>query len=75
MKGESKVAQLSVVAQWSAGRRTPPSMGFSRQEYWSGVPLPSLNNVLHMDKRKKEHDGGNNEKTIKNLQLTSIHIC
>ena len=28
-------------------------MGFSRQEYWSGVPLPSLNNVLHVDKRKK----------------------
>jgi len=22
----------------------PPSMGFSRQEYWSGVPLPSLEN-------------------------------
>ena len=22
---------------------TPPSMGFSRQEYWSGVPLPSQN--------------------------------
>ena len=22
------------------------SMGFSRQEYWSGVPLPSLNSIL-----------------------------
>ena len=22
--------------------QAPPSMGFSRQEYWSGVPLPSL---------------------------------
>jgi len=22
--------------------QTPPSMGFSRQEYWSGLPLPSL---------------------------------
>ena len=28
--------------QWAAAYQTPPSMGFSRQEYWSGVPLPSL---------------------------------
>ena len=26
---------------WTAAYRAPPSMGFSRQEYWSGVPLPS----------------------------------
>ena len=25
----------------TAAYQTPPSMGFSRQEYWSGVPLPS----------------------------------
>ena len=25
-----------------AAHQVPPSMGFSRQEYWSGVPLPSL---------------------------------
>ena len=25
------------------GHQAPPSMGFSRQEYWSGVPLPSPN--------------------------------
>ena len=28
---------------WTAAYQAPPSMGFSRQEYWSGVPLPSLN--------------------------------
>ena len=27
---------------WNAAYQAPPSMGFSRQEYWSGVPLPSL---------------------------------
>ena len=27
---------------WTAARQAPASMGFSRQEYWSGVPLPSL---------------------------------
>ena len=26
---------------WTVAYQTPPSMGFSRQEYWSGVPLPS----------------------------------
>ena len=29
---------------WTAAFQAPPSMGFSRQEYWSGVPLPSPNN-------------------------------
>ena len=28
---------------WTAAYQAPPSKGFSRQEYWSGVPLPSLN--------------------------------
>ena len=30
-----------LVTTWTAAYRAPPSMGFSRQEYWSGVPLPS----------------------------------
>ena len=28
----------------------PPSVGFSRQEYWSGVPLPSLNHIVNLYK-------------------------
>ena len=32
--------QLSVTP-WTAAYQAPPSMRFSRQEYWSGVPLPS----------------------------------
>ena len=27
---------------WTAAHQAPPPMGFSRQEYWTGVPLPSL---------------------------------
>ena len=27
---------------WTAAHQAPPSMGFSRQEYWSGLSLPSL---------------------------------
>ena len=33
-------AQL-LVTPWTAAYQAPPSMGFSRQEYWSRVPLPS----------------------------------
>ena len=29
------------VTPWTAAHQAPPSMGFSRQEYWSGVPWPS----------------------------------
>ena len=30
---------------WTAAHQAPPSMGFSRQEYWSGVPLPSPHRI------------------------------
>ena len=35
---------------WTAAYQVPPSMGFSRQEYWSGVPSPSLNIYLVLSK-------------------------
>ena len=31
---------------WTSAHHAPPSMGFSRQEYWSGLPLPSLWDML-----------------------------
>ena len=31
---------------WTAAYQAPPSMGFSRQEYWCGLPLPSLKTLL-----------------------------
>ena len=31
---------------WTAAHQAPPSMGFSRQEYWSGLPLPSPEGLL-----------------------------
>ena len=41
-----KVKPLSrvrlLVSSWTAAYQAPLSMGFSKQEYWSGVPLPSL---------------------------------
>ena len=45
-KWKVKVKSLSHVrllaTPWTAAFQAPPSMGFSRQEYWSGMPLPSL---------------------------------
>ena len=45
-KWKVKVKLLSHVrllaTPWTAAFQAPPPMGFSRQEYWSGVPLPSL---------------------------------
>ena len=43
-KWKVKVKSLSriwlLATPWTAAYKAPPSMGFSRQEYWSGVPLP-----------------------------------
>ena len=43
VKSESEIAQLcpTLATPWTAAYQAPPSMGFSRQKYWSGVPLPS----------------------------------
>ena len=49
-KWKVKVKSLSRVwlleTPWTAAHQAPPSMGVSRQEYWSGVPLPSLQTKL-----------------------------
>ena len=41
MKVKSVSRVLLLATPWTAAYQAPPSMGFSRQEYWSGVPLPS----------------------------------
>ena len=50
MKGKVKVKSLSHVrlfaTPWTAAYQAPPSMGFPRQEYWSGLPLPSPYAIL-----------------------------
>ena len=38
----SKESEVRLFATpWTVAYRAPPSMGFSRQEYWSGLPFPS----------------------------------
>ena len=48
VKSETEVAQScpTLATPWTAAYQAPPTMGFSRQEYWSGVPLPSPSTSL-----------------------------
>ena len=49
-KWKVKVKSLSrvrlFVTAWTVAHQASPSMGFCRQGYWSGLPLPSPNNAL-----------------------------
>ena len=49
-----------LVTTWTAAYQAPLSMGFSRQEYWSGVPLPSPGIILllgiHTEETRRERD-------------------
>ena len=57
-KWKVKVKSLSRVrllaTPWTAAYQAPPPMGFSRQEYWSGVPLPSP--MTNLDSILKSRD-------------------
>ena len=66
VKGKSLSRIRLSATPWTAAYQAPPSMGFSRQEYWSGVPLPSPIGILgkgkwflrRISKRIPRTDGG-----------------
>ena len=41
VKGKSLSRVRLLATPWTTAYQAPPSIGFSRQEYWSGVPWPS----------------------------------
>ena len=41
VKGKSLSCVRLLATPWTVAYQAPPSMGYSRQEYWSGVPVPS----------------------------------
>ena len=41
IESESEVTQSLFANPQTVAYQDPPSMGFSRQEYWSGLPFPS----------------------------------
>ena len=71
-KWKVKVKSLSHVrllaTPWTAAHQAPPSMGFSRQEYWSGVPVPSPNVITRLLKRQSQKC--QSERDFKVLLLT-----
>ena len=46
VKGKSLSCVRLLATPWTAAYQAPPPMGFSRQEYWSGLPFPSLKSPL-----------------------------
>ena len=69
-KWKVKVKSLSrsrlLATPWTGAYQAPLSMGFSRQEYWSGVPLPPPYSVIDICKKKKW------EKCIVKIQCNRI---
>ena len=45
VKGKSLSRIWLLATSWTAAHQAPPSIGFSRQEYWSVLPLPSPEGV------------------------------
>ena len=48
VKGKSLSCVWLLATPWTAAYQAPPSMGFSRQEYWSGLPLSSPPLIVDM---------------------------
>ena len=65
-KWKVKVKSLScvrlLVTPWTAAYQAPPSMGFSRQEYWSGLPLPSPRTAIWPSNPTAGHTHWGNQK-------------
>ena len=72
-KWKVKVKSLShvrlLVTPWTAAHQAPPSMGFPRQECWSGVPLPSP----HLDMRVLQLKVSSEGSQLK-MMLTMFHL-
>ena len=41
LDGITDSMDVSLGDPWTIAHQAPPSMGFSKQEYWSGLPFPS----------------------------------
>ena len=53
-KGKSLSCVRLLATPWTAAYQAPPSMGFSRQKYWSGMPLPSPTCRINESKLKRQ---------------------
>ena len=73
-KWKVKVKSLSRVrllaTPWTANYQAPPSIGFSRQEYWSGSPLPSPTGL----KKQKEVCSRDTGASDPGVSLAGLHV-
>ena len=65
VKGKSLSHVWLFVTPWTAAHQAPPSKGFSRWEYWSGVPSPSLYSVYKSFQRLGSEDSRDNRITFR----------
>ena len=64
------------VTPWTAAFQAPPSMGFSRQEYWSGVPLPSLTlDLADIKKHPRETISQPKNRFQRKQRPLCVHVC
>ena len=77
-KWKVKVKSLSrvplCVTPWTAAYQSPPSMGFSRQEYWSGVPLPSPMTNLDSILKNRDITLPTSVRVVKAMVFSSSHV-
>ena len=59
---------------WTAAYQAPLSMGFSRQEYWSGLPLPSPMTNLDSILKKQRHYFANKGLSSQGYGFSSSHV-
>ena len=61
-KKKRKVKLLSCiqffVTPWAVAYQAPPSMGFSRQDYWNGLPFPSPGDLPDPGIKRVSHIAG-----------------
>ena len=89
MKGKSLSHVQLVVTPWTAAYQAPLSMGFSRQEYWSGLTLPSpvmsrdqpkqarmgCGRICHLDCRACARSFHQGEESVPNLTARGCDLC
>ena len=78
--GAGWVAKMcpTLATPWTVARQPPPSMGFSRQEYWSGLPFPSNKPKIQIQSSAGRittslRGKTNKQKLSTNLPIRSLH--
>ena len=80
VKGKSLSHVRLFATLWTVAHQAPPSMGFSRQEYWNGLPFPSPGDLpdpgIEPRSPALESDALTSEPPGKpKVQFENVHVC